>query len=573
MLAADSVAINRLQIKGDKRTSQALIRELEQTSWAKPLPMHLQHAWILVRELTVKGKARELRQQTAHHLDSELQHAVRAIQGNPESANVIWFASLPELIAFLLADLALGKMTQWYWSRWAYLLKYPGHEAIARLLCENIDYIPAIITQLQSRKQLSLVISQISSGGALTLVRELARVRGFQDPVFWQQEPSVLMTVSRDIYQQVISHQKLLAYWRPVLQGLDIQDGRVLLAVVLYGLAYAPLWLQQQPAVLMKAVASILCPVSAAGVPASGKVITSDIPGSDFDVDNKLTRAKGIISSTPGYTSEAGKENKVIKKSVTLEAVKRNTAAQDFYENSPVGLNPENLETSPAHSVPVKKRQLHDFPASSDPVHNEDIKNKEADIELNDNTALEDGYEFITRAGGFFYLLNPLRGLLTPERLATQNEASVWRWLLDIYHLFTAKFPATAQVMDSPLHRFILQQLQPDASAHDLQQLAQLLKETPPGNFAQQLFSELELRYQHAAFWSELENSPGFFAVPARVVATSSHWDIYLPLQSVRLDLRLVGWDVNPGWLPWLGRVVALQYIDQPIISALEDKS
>ena len=104
MHAADSVAINRLQVKGDKRSSQALVRELEQSSWPLlPLPAHLQHAWVLVREITVTGRARDLRQHTAKQLDGELQSAVRALRGNVGNANAIWFASLPELIAFLIA--------------------------------------------------------------------------------------------------------------------------------------------------------------------------------------------------------------------------------------------------------------------------------------------------------------------------------------------------------------------------------------------------------------------------------------------------------------------------------------
>ena len=126
MHTAESVAISRLQVKGDKRTSQALVRDLEQTSWPLPLPAHLQHAWVLVRAIQVTGKARELRRHTAKQLDGELQSAVRAIHGNAAAANAIWFASLPELVAFLSIELALGKTSQWYWSRWAYLLRYPS---------------------------------------------------------------------------------------------------------------------------------------------------------------------------------------------------------------------------------------------------------------------------------------------------------------------------------------------------------------------------------------------------------------------------------------------------------------
>jgi hypothetical protein len=81
------------------------------------------------------------------------------------------------------------------------------------------------------------------------------------------------------------------------------------------------------------------------------------------------------------------------------------------------------------------------------------------------------------------------------------------------------------------------------------------------------LFADLRAQFQQTDFWCELAGSPGFFATPARVIATASHWDIYFPLQSVRLGLRLVAWDINPGWLPWLGRVVSLHYVEQSVLT------
>ena len=181
-----------------------------------------------------------------------------------------------------------------------------------------------------------------------------------------------------------------------------------------------------------------------------------------------------------------------------------------------------------------------------------------------DRTSLIEGYEFITRAGGFFYLLNPLNRLLTSERLATQSNASVWHWLLDLYRVFSQNFPALNELLDAPLQRFILQQLHPGATPAELQELASSVLSIPPSDFAMTLFADLHKQFGYTDFWQELKISPGFFATPARVIATASHWDIYFPLQSVRLDLRLVGWDINPGWLPWLGRVVSLHYAEQP---------
>jgi hypothetical protein len=44
------------------------------------------------------------------------------------------------------------------------------------------------------------------------------------------------------------------------------------------------------------------------------------------------------------------------------------------------------------------------------------------------------------------------------------------------------------------------------------------------------------------------------------VAVTSSHVDVTFPLVSIWLPARLAGLDVDPGWVPWLGRVVLFHY-------------
>lgn len=566
MLAADSVAINRLQIKGDKRTSQALVRELEQTSWAMPLPAHLQHAWILVRELHVSGKARDLRQQTAQQLDGQLQGAVRAIHGDTAAANAVWFASFPELLAFLLVDLALGKATQWYWSRWAYLLNYPKHEAIGRLLCEHCEYLPAVIIQLQSRQQLSLVWSQLSDGAAKTIVRELIRIWGLPSLNLWETDSNVIHPRDEDINQVLQAQAVLLSHWRPLLKGSAAPDGRVLLATALHGLTYTPLWLQQQPAALVQAFANVACKLSPRALASSSVEKPVEIKLSEKMLEKKdaspytdqlysrLSRSTTPAQEATPSTVNSATELETARKQDTHTANEKNSVNElSFHPNSKaVASAKENIKGNDPDVV------------NAIASVNEYTDNLEVQV---DDTNLIDGYEFITRAGGFFYLLNPLNRLLTAERLVTQSNASVWHWLLDLYRVFSQNFPVLNELMDAPMQRFILQQLHPGATPAELQELTSSALSKPPGDFAMTLFADLHKQFGHTDFWQELNTSPGFFATSARVIATASHWDIYFPLQSVRLDLRLMGWDINPGWLPWLGRVVAFHYVEQPVLA------
>jgi hypothetical protein len=527
-----------------------------------PLPAHLQHAWILVRELQVKGKARELRQSTAQQLDSELQTAVRAIHGNAAAANAIWFASLPELLAFLLVDLALGKATQWYWSRWAYLSNYPKHDAIARLLCEHCEHLPAVVNQLRSRQQLSLVWAQLSDGAAKTIVRELIRVCGLPCLNRWESDSSGLHPRTEGVRQELHSQTPLLSYWRPLLTGLTAQDGRVLLATALHGLTYTPLWLQQQPAALAQAFASFTCALSPRALASAIVEKSKELTSSEkmFDRKNALPQTDLLNSRVSKSIAAA----EMLSPLTVISATTSNTQVRKQNIRSTIGqtntskIVADKEEIAASAKALIQENVQHLTDATAPVEHTDDMT-----VPL-DNAGVAEGYEFITRAGGFFYLLNPLNRLLTAERLATESNASVWHWLLDLYRVFTHNFPVLNELMDAPLQRFILQQLHPGATAAELEELALNVLSTPPDNFATRLFSDLREQVGHTDFWRELNKSRGFFATPARVIATASHWDIYFPLQSVRLDLRLVAWDIYPGWLPWLGRVVSLHYVEQP---------
>jgi hypothetical protein len=47
------------------------------------------------------------------------------------------------------------------------------------------------------------------------------------------------------------------------------------------------------------------------------------------------------------------------------------------------------------------------------------------------------------------------------------------------------------------------------------------------------------------------------------VVVTPTHLDLLQPLAAVDLTVRRHALDSDPGWLPWLGRVVSFRYLDE----------
>ena len=48
-----------------------------------------------------------------------------------------------------------------------------------------------------------------------------------------------------------------------------------------------------------------------------------------------------------------------------------------------------------------------------------------------------------------------------------------------------------------------------------------------------------------------------------RIGITRTHVDLFLLANSVDIRIRRAGLDIDPGWLPWLGRVVSFHYLDK----------
>jgi hypothetical protein len=49
--------------------------------------------------------------------------------------------------------------------------------------------------------------------------------------------------------------------------------------------------------------------------------------------------------------------------------------------------------------------------------------------------------------------------------------------------------------------------------------------------------------------------------LPATIEANESHIDMTVSDTLIDIDIRKMGLDVNPGWLPWLGKVVKFHFV------------
>jgi hypothetical protein len=556
MLAAQDIAIDRLRVKAEPKAAQRLARELAQATWPLTLPSHARDAWVFVRELHVQGNVSNLRQQSAQALESVLTRTVDGRLAAAEHAQAVRFETLPELLAFLLRDLAQGvAIRKWYWARWSYLIRQPRDQAVAQLLVDNLQQIAAIVKQLNAIGELARVWGCITQPAAVQIVRQMERL-------FGGAVSRSVSTNSLDVQTQIFKHayrhwlqlkQQGFSLWSAPFANLDAEDQRVKLAAIVSALEHCPLLLMRDTTAVVKAFVAVMHTDAIQTSFESEKIFSNQISESsshDEVIENNLgsasvksTHAQEEKASTMVDNSEKdyveSNDKKISKNSSS------NSSKANFYTESAEIVDAVSLGKSTSVTIDADNNiattaedsQAHDASITIDETHD----------------AIALGSQFYTQAGGIFYFINAISWLLSREKMLAE-ESSGWLWLYDLARLFENSFSAHSEsCLDIPLTRFI---------AHAAGMDVELLTASAPSNTIQDLFTSLQERFSEKSFWAMNEKS--LLLIPAQVVTSSSHLDIYFPLTSVRLDVRLAGLDVNPGWVPWLGRVVHFHYVDSP---------
>jgi hypothetical protein len=150
--------------------------------------------------------------------------------------------------------------------------------------------------------------------------------------------------------------------------------------------------------------------------------------------------------------------------------------------------------------------------------------------------------QFHTGQGGLLYLLNVLNRSEIQSLMETwwHQLPNGWGWLY--------RLGQELQLDETdPITPFLATQLGFDHRTE--------LEQLPPLPARTKLLELTGRWYGRAALWQ-----PGLLLLTARIHFSPSHVDMYLPLSAVQLPVRLAGLDINPGWLPWLGRVVTFHY-------------
>lgn len=554
----DTLAIRQLQIRrrsgggADQRVPRATVTRLQQQLDSADWP-DTGEAWVFIRSVSARGSARQL--------GERLTGATRERLRQPDGKEVVRFANLSELLAALIADLLTGQALQrWYWQRWKDLLGLPLRPALSGLLTGQVALLPSLVARLDQQGLLPRFMESLDEATAHQLAREIAWRGGFALPNGAQlarERERLAGTPLPDWLQR--QRPLLVRRWQPALAAFPEQDACHGLALLLMGQSLAPLMLQRAPFTLLAQLQGLLMPrhdlgnrpdavanthvkAPANGTPASRSAASgaSQIPafagdavivsGHSEAADVALTSAAPIPPGRPSTQTDTAPP-------ATDLSVAKIPASDAVLAGRPTA--PQGSGTGPAGSAvsaesPAATQRLQVAAAAPSPS-----RTGQADSPA---FAATDFASVITRQGGLFYLFNFLNRREAQSLLGDYWEQlhNGWGWLY--------RLGQELQLDEGdPVVTLIAHQLG-FASAAELDQL-------PPLPARADLLALTQRWYGRSGLWHN-----GLLQLQARIQVSPSHVDLYAGLNAVQLPVRLAGLDINPGWLPWLGKVVSFHY-------------
>ena len=508
------VQINQLRLRGDTRpnphTKAALLASLDSQHW----PGEDDPRIIFIKRLQVKSPwwllARELAQQTY----TEYQAATAGAAADTDS-NSLAFASETHLVAQVLVNLLAGQ-SPWYQQTWL-----TGEQLAAdplAVLLHRPVWVPALLRQLQQRQQLATFFARLSDSDLrqlllrlqafLAVQPEVAAATGLTVPL-----PAGATTAARVDTLLPTPQQRWLEAWLPALltpgRSSEGQASSLQLLACLGLWQFSP---QQLHAPAAWSPWLMAAAVQADAAPASLARVGSGLQPAPRDTDQSRSRGSG---------SDTG-------------------VARAALDNQATASSRDSPASEPPAAQPLPARL-------SDSVTPAEIP---ADTEA--PQTLE--YHRIHQAG-FLYFINWLRDY--PALVNLPAPASPWLWLA---HLQRECCAAWTVPLDETLQRLLLV-IAGQGESTAIGQRADL-------DLDQAGFSAAALRDARAYLERRLAHfridSYDWLTLPARVSLEQGYIEVYVHQTEVRVAMRLAGLDLNPGWVPCLGRVIRFHFGNYP---------
>ncbi|HKK04895.1 MAG TPA: hypothetical protein VKA50_03505 [Gammaproteobacteria bacterium] len=539
MVGAADVNIHRLRLRAPRMQHPRVTASLHTAQW----PSAGIDEWLFIRRVAVRTPVARLA--TAAASEARLQAGAAADGESPGAlyAPAVRFTSLAHLLACLTGDLLNGRAAQaWFWQRWAHLFQLPPGTALGRLWQEHAAELPEVTALLAERGCLHRIWQTFVPAEARDLLERVVHTLGLSPSVVESTRPG---STSPAWPSELVS-APLRARWRPVLDGVAVSDARVRLAAALAAIEWRPTRLLDE---------------DAGGFIAA---VAADLAGSSSARHPGMARRP---RPAPGRTT-AGKRRTVVTESPAagrpIPEDRRQTTRVPRVETDPrVSARPSVSTAQPKDAVQVEG----DSPPTLTQQPNVTVKRSGAPVtespstdHRTDVTQTEpidrpgEGPEgFYTPEGGLFLLLNFLERPEARSLIAEHGEMAAMPsgWAL-LYRL--------GQALGLSANGTMAWWLAERLELNDVGRLAEL--PPLPGGTALVALGE---RLYRQADGSEPLWGAALLRRPALVACTRSHLDVCYPLARASLSVRLVGLDLDPGWLAWLGRVVSFHYVQSPL--------
>lgn len=506
MTSLASVQINQLRLRGDTRAKTALLASLDSQIW----PGEYDPRIIFINRLQVKSPWWMLARELAQQSEVEYRTAVTALQASAAS-NAVVFASESNLVVQILVNLMSGQ-TPWYQQTWLAQTQLTA-EPIAVLL-HRPALVPEVLQQLNQRQMLADFFVHCTETDLQRLLTSLQNFLVIDPRVnsvalvypasFSTAAPSTNSSASMSKKQLPLVQLNWAENWLPLLltpaRNKNSQQ-LVLQLITCLGLwRFSPQQLRT-PAAWLLWLGAVADKASAMNLLLAGSEHASQLS----------------IPQAPLLTSSAA-DNSAQSDSLTVSATNGLTQVAGAVEN-------DNTPSSTSLQVAA---EIFDHSESADEF-------------------ATGNYRSIQQAG-FLYFINWLRDFDGISNLPAPF--SPWLWLALLQR-------DCCRVWQVPLDESLQELLLEIGGLSE-----QDLYESDDEFVVTSLHSAREFLHRRMRDF-HLEHCD-WLAVPAQVQLEQAYLQVYLHESAVRLDLRLAGLDLNPGWVPWLGRVIYFHFGQYP---------
>jgi len=497
-----SVQINQLRLRGDTRAKTALLASLDSQRW----PGEDDPRIIFINRLQVKSPWWMLARELAQQSEVEYRTAVTALQANAAS-NAIVFESEANLVVQILVNLSRNQ-SPWYQQTWLAQTQLAA-EPMAVLLHRPV-LVPEVLQQLNQRQMLADFFARCSETDLQKLLTSLQDFLVVGLPVYFM----TLNTATASTNSSASDNKKQLPLvqlnwaenWLPLLrtQAQNKNSQQLLLQLI----TCLGLWRFSPQQLRTPAAWSLWL-----------GALTDKAYALNLPVDGADSARQFTGSRTSSLTST------ITDNSAQFDALA--TRAADGLTQTTGTV--ENGNTPSSTSLQVAAEVFSDSESADESV------------------AIN--YRSIQQAG-FLYFINWLRDFDGISSLPAPFSPWLWLALLQRDCCRVWQVP-----VDESLQALLLEI--GGLSEQDLH-------ETDDEFFIASLHSAREFLQRRMRDFN-LEHYD-WLAVPACVQLEQAYLQVYLHESAVRLDLRLAGLDLNPGWVPWLGRIIYFHFGQYPEI-------